>query len=650
MNRVDRNFLFTSILIFLILHLPLQLGAQAQSQYEGNYEIGSYSGKAKYQYYLSGTDTILDGDFQMQRSSLEALLKEEDASFFFKGRFEKGVAVGPWKFQFGEYQSDNESKVVDFEYRVLISGVQEEGNGSIKNGSPDGKWTYQVNQIKDSEIDKTLFKSEFTFENGVPQQNFKIENHSSVLVGRFLRNGLAHDEWSSYSLDVIEDTESWFFEDGLLLRIKNVRDGIPKTLSVFEKDEIEYRTIPFSQKYIMLLEATLSTRGDSLDLTKGISGLFSQNETYYGKLSTILSQLGSTTFQPKYRVKVPFYELDSVQKVTLDDIAHNFETASAISENLLGNSHFNIIKRSDPEALYHYNVVSTITTDFVRPLVEFVKYRHQGIIEYIDVQQLLKTLWPNGKPGTSLTITDGLPSTRTFELANAGEFNFEDNNLSAISQLIAYAKLSLERVKDSLADQLTNEEKLQDLNRLEEELIALNDSLVLKVDSLKKLPKTYQKALEQISSLGDSSLEKYAMIENSNEKLAYGNNLKTCLMQLLTLADTLGALPEEQEKIATLYQDSVWNPFMATVMDEEVKKRITASYSKILLPYFIEKVATAIDCESADLVNQQILRTNQRMEDLREEDTRKLERKLKREKNPEEILKLLVAAAIEKED
>jgi len=80
---------------------------------------------------------------------------------------------------------------------------------------------------------------------------------------------------------------------------------------------------------------------------------------------------------------------------------------------------------------------------------------------------------------------------------------------------------------------------------------------------------------------------------------------------------------------------------MATVMNEEVKKRITTAYTKTLIPHFITEINTSLSCENVVTLSNQITHTNSRMVELREEDTKKLERKLRKEKDPREIMKLL---------
>lgn len=627
----------------LLLTWCLTTFGQDRETFEGTMQLGSYQGKAQYQYVISSQDTLFDGPFQVQRSSLEALLEKEDASFLFKGNFDKGVPTGSWKFEFGEFKTDSRSEVIDYEYRVLISGVQEEGTGTLAEGRLDGQWTYQVNRIKDSKIQNTLFASTLTFEKGIPQQNFQIENQEATLVGRFLRNGLAHDEWTSFTINALEDVESWFFEEGVLRRMIRVKDGKSQEVEVFTTASDEQRTIPLNKAYLEIVRTALKASGATMAIPNSISGLLAQNEVYYRKMDTVLRQLGPSNLRPDFLVKVPYFAMDTTQLAQVRAISDNFLAAKTISRALLKNSHLNIVKRSDNEALYNYNAVAQIDERFLKPLERFVSYAQQDILQYVDRPKFIESLWPNGKPDPELQIVaDSSGTTRTFTLADFAADDFKANNLTSIGRLSAYARSGLEQIRETLSDQLTNEEQQQQLNGLEEDLIALNESLVQQIDSaLTTLPRDFRAPIQEIKTLADASLSTYATIKNADKKFNYGTSLKVCLEQLIQLSKTLIALPGQMEEIEVLYQDSIWNPFMATVMDEEVKRRITGAYFNILVPYFLNQVKTDLNCDTVEKLNNQIIHTNERMVFLREEDTRKLERKLRREKEAESILELL---------
>ncbi|MGS0524841.1 hypothetical protein ACU8V7_06235 [Zobellia nedashkovskayae] len=423
----------------------------------------------------------------------------------------------------------------------------------------------------------------------------------------------------------------------------------PKKISVFASHNA-YKTIALNQGYIDLLKATITSE-NSIDFKSDVAQLLAENDGYYAKLNGILNEMGPTELTPNFKVKVPFYELDAQQKSDIDQIAQDYKTAKSISDTLLHNSHLNIVRRSDADAQYRYEVVKKIDAAFLQPLNTFVKYKEEDILEYMEFPKLMQQLWPSGKPSTNIeVVTDSTQATKTFVLANTGEFNFNGNSTKTVAAIAEYARLSLQELMESLSDRLTNEARLQALNGLETDLIAENDTLVSQIDSLlPALPVLYNAPLNNLKKLADKSLGEYASLNNPEEKLDFGNKLKVCLDELQELTGVLGALPTTSEEIKILYEDAIWNPFMATVMQEGVKKKVTSAYSEILIPSFL-KQATEVDCENAKKLTEQITHTNDRMVKLREEDTKKLERKLRREKNPNEIMKLLHEQSTAKEN
>ncbi|MDF0718245.1 hypothetical protein PY092_18935 [Muricauda sp. 334s03] len=628
--------------LFFLLVPQLTTFGQELKTYEGPLQVGPYQGKAVYQYSIIDLDTVFNGDFQLRKSNLETLMEKKDSSFGFTGFFDQGVANGPWEFQFGEFNTNNQSQVVDNEYRVLVSGVQEIGNGDLSKGKPDGTWTYTINQIKDSQIEKTLFKSTVSFDEGVPQQNFQIENGTSVLVGRLLRNGMAHDEWSFYGTETVDDIENWFFDDGLLRSVQMKSNGVSKEISIFNTSFPNYQTIDLDAGFIALLESVL----DSENGKSHVANLLEQHLDYYQKMNGVLGHLGNSAFSANMKVRVPHYPLDSLQNKTLAQIASDYKVAADLSNAILGNSHLNIVKRTDPEALFYYNVTEKINKEFLNPLETLVSHINLDIVQHQPIPELLNRLWPNGKPSTAIRIANDKGETRVFSLPSSGEFEYGGEDLLSVGAMATYARMSLEYIKGSLASRLTNDEQLQMLNGLEEELIELNNGLEQEMDSVSGFYSEYLNAFDQLRQLADSSLTTYADIENPNEKLEYGRGIKTCLSELIALARTIKSIPARREAIKKEYTDVVWNPFMANVMEEEVKKRIVGAYEDVLIPYFITTVSEEINCSNAGQLNDQMGSTHQIILDLRNKDTKKLERKLRREKRPEVILTLLQEQSI----
>lgn len=643
MIRIERKILF-HWLLFLFAFTPVYSEAQEVQRYQGPLAVNKYIGEADYGYKVVDGDTLLSGAFQIQRSNLESLLEKEDYSFLFKGNFNDNYPTGRWNFQFGEYQSNSQSQVVDYQYRVLVSGTQEDADGFMQDGRPQGLWTYTVNQIKDSEVEKLLFKSSITFENGVPQRSFQIENESSTLVGRFLRNGLAHDQWSLFSTDGIDADENWFFNDGLLQKIEISESGTTRTIGVYGSDIGQSKTIKLGIQYINALQLHLDiTNSDGL-FSKGVQNMLGENASYYQKIDTILSELGESDFAPKFRVKVPYFPLDSLETIDLNDIKTLQSESEKTSQEFLDNTQLNILKLADEEAFFQYEVIKSIAKNFLQPTRKMLHYDGQGILEFVEREALLKKLWPKGMPSKNIEVkTDSIGTNRVFEVQDSEQYNFGEYTLASVKRSAQYAKACIDSIQQILNDKLTKEQRQNELIALEEKLILQNKELNQLMDSTNASTATSssaKEALRQIKAYEDKKLAEYSGIRDVEVKLQYARQLVDCYAKLQALAETIAALPTKWQTIQENYQDRVWNPFMATLMDEEVKKRITTAYRKVLVPYFLEQVKTNTSCENAEDLVSQMKGSYQRVLQLRGEDTGKLERKLRKEQDPQVVMQL----------
>ena len=109
-------------------------------------------------------------------------------------------------------------------------------------------------------------------------------------------------------------------------------------------------------------------------------------------------------------------------------------------------------------------------------------------------------------------------------------------------------------------------------------------------------------------------------------------------MEKLTLS--VGALPAQKEEIEKVYLDAIWNPHLAVIMQEQTKKRITGAYNRFVLPDILNGITNNLNCENAASYNNLLEELYSRMLEMRDEDTSRLERKLKKEQDPQEILEL----------
>jgi len=623
---------------------------QQKSLYSGNHKIQDYQGRAEYTYQVIGIDTIFDGPFKMERSNLEALLEKNDRSFLFAGDFDMGLPQGDWLFQFGDFYTDSTTNVSGYQYRVNVNGLLQVAQGQLNQGKPKGTWQFSEKKIKNSEVQDTLFFSEVNFLDGIPQQSFTIENVQGTLIGRLLRNGLAHDTWSLFTHEA-ENTENWSFKNGWLENIKILEGGVFLSIPLFNTPSMNSRSMDLDQGYSTLISIYANIAGETFDASKGINALLVQNSTNYKKIDGILSALGSTKFFTGFKVKVPHFPLDSMAQKQLNATVQLVNNAREMSTAFLENTRLNLMRRSDEEADSLYQTVAAIENTFLWPLKALVELKELGIIESLDQDMLFNHLFPRGTPFSlsQSTIPDIEDRTQKSLIQNYTSFDPKTKGMSGYLAMARYVYDKLVQIDKTLGEKLEDAKQRQEFVLLEEQMIARANDLNQFLDSIRQVGHTELRALDNITATAEQLLSEYAEMPTGSEKLNQAQLLINCLQHFKSLSNHIALLPTKSKELDEKYTDAVFNPFTATLMDESVKKRLTSAYKNQLLPYVLEKVEHDLNCENTENVQLLLEKLHQRMVELRDEDTSKLERKLRKERDPKGILQLFNLKPLEEQ-
>lgn len=642
-----RNLFFSS----LFFSFPFLSKAQETKKYQGDYKLLKYEGKASFDYKIVESDTILEGSFLFSKTDLDSLLSRKENSFNISGFFTNNQPNGAWRMSFGEFTSNYSSKLINYEYKISVNGVEETVSGNMNNGKPNGNWVFKVDEIKDSEFSKVLFQSDFTFQDGIPQQSFTIANDSTTLAGRFLRNGYAHDEWTIFENEnAIGNSETWVFKSGVLQRIE-VNTNTQKTYKYFSVDDKNLREVNLDSRYLKVIKLLQGIKNESFKNSK-IELLLFKNESYYKKIDTIFSKLGDASFFPEFKVFLPAYPLSDSENENIESIENLFLKAKSISTKYIDNTQLSILKLSDDKAAFLYEVIKEVDTNYLQPLSTFLDFKNEGVLTFIPREKLIEYLWKSGKPSKKIKVNWSIEDTdkpRTFTLENHQNFDFSNNDVSTVLEIVKYASQSLEKIDANLSSKLLAQLKEEELIKLEEKLLEKNKNLSQLLDSTKQRITISQKeALIRLKELEKEQLAKYAQLKNFNEKLEEGKNLLSCYEVYQKLANSIQELEKNKETIKKEYTQKIWNPFTATLMDEQVKKRILNTFDDVLLPFFLGEINKKLSCEQAKNLDALIENTYQKILEIRNLNTRKLERKLKRTKQPKEVLELMGVTGVNK--
>ena len=653
MNSLARINLYSIFLFITLLNFSFPLFGQDNLQFNGAMQIGNYQGIADYTFKIDQKDTVLHGNFSMQSFNQNVLNSKEKGFFSIDGLFKAGFPDNTWSFRFGDFRPEEGAEFKNYHFNVKVSGTFHTAIVNFEFGKPDGEWIHSIREIENSKVEKTSFVSSSMFEDGIARGYLRIKNDSLTLLGRFLNNGLAHDIWELNFYKELGRMETWFFSDGRLEKIAVHVDENTEEFLIYQEEITRPITVNLDHRYLKIL-GLQNLYNKKLYENEGgkIAHLIKKNASYYQKIETILTNINDNKNQaskPRFSVKVAHYPLDEAELKQVDILTNNLQEIDSISQYLIGNTGLNIIKHLDEEVMYLLSTLQEISENYIRPARRIAELNKENLLAFLPRDELQWTTEYNHASVTEIKVSyqdsSGL-KTRTFIGPAAENLNIKKTGIPYLLDLSEYTLSSVKAIEETLAKKTKQYSIKKELEDLEKELLKEEDSLIILVDSLKRGQENVSiiESLQSLKRTAIKELAQYATEENLIVKPKQARLLIECMKTLQVMALTLDKQPARWNEIKELYTEQVWNPFTATIMNDQVKQRLTYAYSNVLVPYLHQQIENNLTCENSERYLNLLNQLYNKMLALRKLDTSKLERKLKNEKDPQVVLQLIKPA------
>ncbi len=636
MNGMILKCLLVSIGFVSMLNLQM---VQGQSDHIGDFNLGPLRGTAAFSYHLENGDTVIQGPFEMEYVDLNRP-EGKDGYFSLKGNFAKNIPVGPWVFEFGQLEPNGEISLKNYHYEMSLDGLLHRVSGELSEGQYQGPWIHEVQEIHNSQPGPSRFRSEVQFEAGIPQLALKIESQDTVLLGRFLRNGLAHDVWTLFANQ--EQSEHWHFDEGRLEKIV-LKEGTVGSLQLPEFQE-PHRIINLDGRYLAWLDVMLKISGLEHSMVNGAAAdLILRNSQYYVKVQDLLQSRKNYETPVPFQIVVPYLPLTSDQRRRVGEIRGNLLEIDTLHQALISNSSINIAKVTDEEISYWQALIATLSTEYMRPMRNLIEYDDQQILDYLPKELLWEYLWPDLPASTKLNVRYEMLGSKIeapYEVTIPEPLEKEVDPTLALAQVTRVVLTQIDSIKALIHSKVGSLGGSEQLAEVEEKLVDKVRTLTGILDSAQVIgPASH--ALNEVQKQAQKELAKYSSLVDINARSIQASSTLTCMTTLEELAHQITLLPVRWELIQVEYTDKVWNNFTSTVMSEEVKKRITQSYRDVLVPHFLQLVKNDLSCVNANQLVHAFRQSYERMYELRHQDTAKLERKLRNEADPESVMELM---------
>ncbi len=615
--------------------------AQEKKTYDGPLVVGDYEGTASFSYIESDSDSLLTGVFSFESTGPENLATNQSAFVSVLGNFNAGTPHGWWEFHRGTYTPSGTTSLVDNRYQVNVSGERHLVRGLMTNGKPHGEWVNYVEVLENSVVTRTPFRSSIEFANGIPRRSFRMGNERMTLVGRFLRNGFAHDTWELYSRNNAGALEEWQFREGALSQISLYGPEADLEISFPQVQGKNSLVVNMDEHYMRVVRLMIRIyQNSNVPFQSQVYDLLEENTSYYDKTSSLFAELGYASFTPEFKVKVPYIPLTETETIQIDSIRSLTEQASEWNKLLGEDTQLQILALTNNEVELLLEVNKYLGRNILRPLSQLLEYHDQDILAHVPRAEVLRVLGLTETMPGPLAVQVGEDSARQTFQGPVIPVGADQTALSIAYQQARYTYQSLDSIGRVLDISLSLHKREQRLASLEEQMILASNELHAHADTVaKNLNPALTRAVRTLEQTARDHLEDYSGYQGT-DKLTQAANMITCFEQIDELILVIARQPLQWEKILEAYTDEVWNPFTATVMEEQVKRRILEAYQNVLLPDFLARIDEGIACEDIDTFIFQVASTHKRLFEMIGEDTRRLERKLKRETNPKTILRL----------
>lgn len=152
-------------------------------------------------------------------------------SYRLSGRTSARVPVGKWQFKEATWRYDISLTAKAAPVFTAV-GKRMSWEGTYKEGLPEGKWTFLVDSVThDEKLIKSLIKLELNYRKGVPVGVFTLENNSMdnalKVKGQTDASGFATGTWRAQYLtaDRVAEQEERMYRNGLLVAVNTINKG-----------------------------------------------------------------------------------------------------------------------------------------------------------------------------------------------------------------------------------------------------------------------------------------------------------------------------------------------------------------------------------------------------------------------------------------
>lgn len=644
---------FAAVLLIGSMHTLL---AQETETKEDSITISNdFKGIVTFETFKKDGEVIKHKSYQLNADRLDPSSSDYFNKLSLKGDYNENDRDKAWKFSYKKLAPSKSVKIEDYKVVQLGTGEEYVINANFRKGKAEGEWNVANRIINNSSVDTATFKAQTQFKNNTILGELKSSCDSIDIRGQINDEGFFDGEWIFYHKNDADKSlsEHRMYEEGVLVahRIK-IEDetfdvnhvGLDKTAD--GEDEL-WEEVNINRDYFnIIFKTNFGVENDALSLDEtnqliGKSNAFLKYSIFsFGRFNEInIWQIddGKDIEYPKLKVRKFPYSDEEKKQITeaLKEIKESKKTV----KNYLDDPQVDINKHSYREVALYFEIYSKIVDELDQLENVFNLFNHPSYA-YINREKIIPYVFDGINYPDSVSFEyDDKKTTASVDFPQ--DLNSKEATFDRLFKAVQEINDFIEDKDEIVSPIIERNKKRAEIADQEELAIDKRDSVInlfSNKHSSENFNDYHKRFKTKVIDFTKEAFKRYAQQE-IEKRIEAIDGLLNCFDAFINLYEKLESLPEKEAYIKELYTRTVWNPYTFTDMDETVKERVYNAFEKQILPHIIDDLYQSVNCEKVTVKTENIQLAYDKMKSLREQDTKQIEREIKRENDISKIIK-----------
>lgn len=636
-----------------VFFTPLSIWSQKSTKIDSLKLENGLAGHAMYEYVTKSGNEVLTGSFEFYQSQLDTENDEYAVGLSYEGEYLNDLKNGVWIYSQSRLKPSVLKRLDKTNIIYAGSGRRFGVYANFDQDIANGNWVAIEQEVDFGRAVDTFYFAKSAFEQGKMTGSFEAKKEELVVKGEINEEGFLNGNWITYHVSNAKTIEEHrVYENGVLIRhfLKMAGDEVKINhvgLGNPDNEDENWETITIDADYLDALFQTTYDK-ENKNLKESLNFIEETNKFLMYSIFSFGIQNGvelwhlnkSKSIQfPKIKVRVlPFSD---EELLALQNANEMIAASLKIINEFLNDPIVDINRYNFKEVSMYYEIYKIYKTRLLKLKNTFDRLSLPSF-KYIDKSEILAVLMKEGIQYPKMVMYEYQDKKQevayTFPEALSGKELSLENTAAHIALIYSRIQATEEKVNPIIE----KNKKRAEIADKDKELVNLRDSIKdlfenkYEDDNYNEYHERYK---TKIIDFSQSEFKNYAQkdIELRIERI---DPLIDCFRSFVHFYTDLQEINEKILRVKEEYKRVVWNPFTYTDMEETVKERVYSAYEDKLLPHIFNVLESNITCKNITRKSSDFDELYNRMLELRQQDTRELERELRKTSSVEKIISL----------